>query len=472
MATQFVSPSEIRTKFSRALSSLYQNEVPLYASLLKAVQDVNDATLAANPSLKAQLIATDELDRLSLERHGAVRLGTADELRTVGRLFRVMSMHPVGYYDLGSAGVPVHATCFRPAAAAELSRNPFRVFASLLRTELISSPAPRALSREVLARRKIFSDRAVRLVRLCEEQGGLAGAEADEFVGEAVKTFGWHPTAVVTAGEYDVLARENPLLADVVAFPGPHVNHLTPRTLDIDEVQRAMLRARIPGKDAIEGPPLRKCPILLRQTSFKALEEGVRFPTERTGGRVSVDEAIEVGGVEGVHKARFGEIEQRGAAVTRKGLDMYDGMLRGARSRGLDAGKKGYKEAFATYPDTWKELRREGLVWCHYTATGKKGLETGDYEGLTRGELEEKLVEDGFVTYEPLVYEDFLPVSAAGIFQSNLGVKGNDVSKEAGKGDQEGFQKALGDLVIMDQMKLYEKSQAESMDKCLAHFGL
>ena len=51
------------------------------------------------------------------------------------------------------------------------------------------------------------------------------------------------------------------------------------------------------AKAQIEGPPRRSCAILLRQTSFKALSEAVRF-----------------GDQAGAHTARFGEIEQRGVA--------------------------------------------------------------------------------------------------------------------------------------------------------------
>jgi uncharacterized glyoxalase superfamily metalloenzyme YdcJ len=46
------------------------------------------------------------------------------------RLFAVMGMAPVGYYDLSVAGVPVHSTTFRPVTDAALAYNPFRVFTS------------------------------------------------------------------------------------------------------------------------------------------------------------------------------------------------------------------------------------------------------------------------------------------------------------------------------------------------------
>ena len=41
-----------------------------------------------------------------------------EELAGLRRLFAVMGMYPVGYYDLSPAGVPVHSTCFRPIDAS------------------------------------------------------------------------------------------------------------------------------------------------------------------------------------------------------------------------------------------------------------------------------------------------------------------------------------------------------------------
>jgi len=96
----------------------------------------------------------------------------------------------------------------------------------------------------------------------------------EAFIRQALETFRWHHTATVTAAQYRQLSDQHRLIADVVAFKGPHINHLTPRTLDIDQVQAAMPGKGITPKAVIEGPPRRHCPILLRQTSFKALDGG------------------------------------------------------------------------------------------------------------------------------------------------------------------------------------------------------
>ena len=163
-AACFVPANEIRTRFSRAMSEMYRKEVPQYGSLVELVADVNAQVLQANPALQAQMARTGEIDRLDVERHGAIRVGTAEELATLRRLFAVMGMEPVGYYDLSVAGVPVHSTAFRPVSDEALLANPFRVFTSLLRLELITDPALREQASAILARRQIFTPKALELI--------------------------------------------------------------------------------------------------------------------------------------------------------------------------------------------------------------------------------------------------------------------------------------------------------------------
>ena len=99
------------------------------------------------------------MDRISEERHGAIRVGTPAELAMLRRVFAVMGMYPVGYYDLSEAGVPVHSTAFRPVGDAALKINPFRVFTSLLRLDLIADTQLREEARKTLQARQIFSPR-------------------------------------------------------------------------------------------------------------------------------------------------------------------------------------------------------------------------------------------------------------------------------------------------------------------------
>ncbi|MEH3099071.1 2-oxoadipate dioxygenase/decarboxylase HglS [Sphingomonas adhaesiva] len=432
-----VSTDAIRTRFSAAMSAMYRDEVPLYGDLLSIVADVNDRVLADRPALQAELRAAGELDRLGVERHGAIRLATAAELAMMRRAFAVMGMWPVGYYDLSVAGVPVHSTAFRAVDDAALAANPFRVFTSLLRLDLIEDAALRAEAAAILAERRIFTDMGVRLIERAEAQGGLDDDEADRFVAELLETFRWHGDARVDAATYDRLNAAHRLIADIVSFRGPHINHLTPRTLDIDAAQAEMQARGIKAKAVIEGPPPRAVPILLRQTSFKAIEEDVTFPGDQAG----------------QHTARFGEIEQRGAALTPKGRALYDRLLEQARGGSQGSHAERLAAAFAAFPDTMEAMRTAGLAYFRYTLTDADGA------AITGGDLDDWIAA-GHVRATPIIYEDFLPVSAAGIFQSNLG---SDEQRSYGaSAAQAAFEAALG-AAVADEFALYANLEARSI---------
>ena len=394
-----VDPDILRARFSQALSEMYRREVPLYGTLLDLVARSN--RVSGNPD-----------HRLEVERHGAIRVGTAGELAFVGRLFAIIGLHPVGYYDLAVAGVPVHSTAFRPITTQALAVSPFRIFTSLLRLELIVDPALREEAAAILGRRRIATQRLLDLVSLAELEGGLPQELATEFIAEAMQTFRWHETAHVDAALYARLKAAHPLVADVVCFRGPHLNHLTPRTRDIDAVQMEMRRLGMNPKAVIEGPPRRQVPILLRQTSFQALSEPVLFQDD-------------LGSSPGTHTARFGEVEQRGAALTPKGRLLYDRMLAQLNGEISDGGPRdeAAMRIFGSFPDDLGSMRSEGLAFFRH------------------GER------------EPILYEDFLPVSAAGIFRSNLGSA--DAAASLVRGEQSRFEAALG-MPVLNEMALYQ----------------
>ncbi|MFB0690329.1 VOC family protein [Agrobacterium pusense] len=449
-----VSASDIRSSFSSAMSAMYRDEVPAYGTLMELVARVNEGVLASDPDLKSRLEATDNLSRISEERHGAIRLGTAAELAMMRRVFEVMGMYPVGYYDLSTAAVPVHSTAFRPVGEEALKRNPFRVFTSLLRLDLIADVILRQEARDILAERQIFTPGAVAMTEKAERERGLSEEDAARFVSEVLETFRWHDKANVELSMYHRLHDAHRLIADVVSFKGPHINHLTPRTLDIDKVQALMPDYGIAPKAVVEGPPTRKCAILLRQTSFKALEESVSF---RDG---------EGGWQAGTHTARFGEIEQRGIALTPKGRALYDKLLDETRKKvrpaadGSNAAayEAALAETFKAFPDDWASIRSQGLGYFTYALTGK-----ADRAAPASFDLD-TLIAEGVICFDPIVYEDFLPVSAAGIFQSNLG-DGAQQEFEASP-NQKRFETDLG-AQVLNEFDHYASIEKASLEACL-----
>jgi uncharacterized glyoxalase superfamily metalloenzyme YdcJ len=126
----------------------------------------------------------------------------------------------------------VHATAFRPVSTPSLARNPFRIFTSLLRLDLIPDVSLRGTISSI--------PDLPRLVLRGEEQGGLDANGATLLVQYALQTFRWHEESLVDPQTYDRFKACHPLVADIAAFKGPHINHLTPRVLDIDRAQAGM----------------------------------------------------------------------------------------------------------------------------------------------------------------------------------------------------------------------------------------
>ncbi|WVQ84274.1 hypothetical protein IAT38_006426 [Cryptococcus sp. DSM 104549] len=438
----FVDPDDLRASFCTALSNMYRDEVPLYGDLVSLVDEVNSEVTTASPGL------WEISDRLRVERHGAIRLGKPSELAMISRLFRQMGMYPVGYYDLSTSGVPVHATAFRPTTPSALAKHPFRVFTSLLRPELIPDEVLRKDVLKILEGREIFHPAVRELVAKSEAEGGLGESDAKELVERALETFKWHDRALVSEEVYTKMKKTHPLLADIAGFKGPHINHLTPRVLDIDKVQRLMAERGIPPKMVIEGPPVRICPILLRQTSFQALTEPILF-----AGATSDETA------HGSHRARFGEIESRGCALTPKGHELYQSLMKKAGAftptDDNDRWQSRLSTIFTSFPDSWSTLRSEKLAYFTYRVNPLP-FSPSSVRSL------EDLIKAGVVTFVPMVYEDFLPASAAGIFQSNLGAHEQQTTEGLpSKEEMEGY---LGGKT-WDYFELYEEMERASLEE-------
>lgn len=456
---------ELRTRFIFALSDMYKAEVPLYGTLVGIVRSVDASVLSALGKNTTSLPTRHEL-----ERHGAIRLGTKHELRTIRRLFAILGMYPVGYYDLGVIGFPLHATTFRPVTERSLQKNPFRVFTTLLRTEGLT-PEVSVKVESMLKQRELFTPRLVEIIEHVEAGRVMTDQDADDLISEALKTFKWHSRSAFSMDEYLVMKQIHPIVADISCFPSSHINHLTPRTLDIDLVQKEMVRLGLPAKERIEGPPPRRCPILLRQTSFRALEENIIFDKADCNG---ISE-------KGTHTARFGEVEQRGAAVTRKGRELYDRLLQYAtrESKHTEDFDSVLAQTFtAQFPDSWAELRTQGLVFFQYRPT-PAGLQYAKEDRIAKSQGQnadlEELIDRGLIEYEPLTYEDFLPFSAAGIFKSNVTGGLADEGKVQKtpseiKTGLEGLESSLG-CRVWDEFLLYEELQRKSIQHCERELG-
>jgi uncharacterized glyoxalase superfamily metalloenzyme YdcJ len=429
---------QIRAEFARRLSALYGREVPAYTTLVDVAHEVNRDVAAG---LGAQAERLGSLDRVTAERHGAIRVGTPAELAQLARIFGAMGMHPTGFYDLrdgpAATAVPVVSTAFRPSDPDELARNPFRVFTSLLAVpdRRFFSPDLAKRLTEFLTRRELFPPRLLELADQAEAQGGLE--EPTEFLDLATAAFALS-TEPVDRAWYDELTEVSAVAADIGGVGSTHINHLTPRVLDIDALYARMGERGIEMIEAIQGPPRWAGPdVLLRQTSFKALAEPRRF--------IEKDGRIGTGSL----RVRFGEVEARGIALTRAGRAAYE------------------QHGVSALPDTEPGLAAARLGVFTFTPVPERARDghppTADLA---------QLLAKGWLRAEPVVYEDFLPRSAAGIFRSNLSADGaKDDGRPGAELDADWLSGVL-DRPLLDPDQLYENRSQASERSALAVLDL
>jgi uncharacterized glyoxalase superfamily metalloenzyme YdcJ len=427
-------PWQLRAAFAARMADVYGREVPAYTALVDACEEVNRDVLARDGTEAERL---GSIRRVTAERHGAIRVGTPQELHDVARIFAALGMHPVGYYDLRDAApsyVPVVSTAFRPTDGDELARNPFRMFTSMLVTDdrRFFSAHLQARLDAFLARRVLFAPDLLELADRSADADGLDRDDAEEFLKLAVEAFTLS-SEPVDASWYAELERVSAVAADIGGLGSTHINHLTPRVLDIDELYARMSARGITMIDTIQGPPRLPGPaVLLRQTSFRALAEPRRMRT--ASGEV----------VAGKLRVRFGEVEARGIALTPHGRDRYDALI------GQDAATWA-----AALPGTELGLLRDDLAYFTVAASGA--------EIRRRGTIAQS-VADGALSAAPIVYEDFLPRSAAGIFQSNLTDKGRRDDAVAGTRRDAGWLSDVIGTPVAEPYALYAAQRDASVD--------
>ncbi|EST83136.1 hypothetical protein ECA0157_15643, partial [Escherichia coli ECA-0157] len=105
-------------------------------------------------------------------------------------------------------------------------------------------------------------------------------------------------------------------------------------------------------------------------------------------------------------------------------------------------------------------MRQQGLAWFRYRLTPSGEAHR---QAIHPGDDPQPLIERGWAAAQPITYEDFLPVSAAGIFQSNLG--NETQARNHGNASREAFEQALG-CPVLDEFQLYQEAEERSKRRC------
>lgn len=344
-----VPPWQLRTRLARSLSGQYGREVPGHTTLLDMAAQVNADVLHRDGATAQRL---GGIERVTAERHATLRVGTPAELRQAGRIFAALGMHPVGFYGphdtYGDAAT-------RPGAAVSTGPGGGPVVSTTFRPV-----DPADLARDGFRvftsvpvpgdRRFSFPPELLGLAERAEAGQGLPPEPARRFV------------ELATA-----------------AFRPSRLGHLTPRVLDLDELHRRMAERGVAVAGEIQGPPRWDGPdVLLRRASF----------------------------------GPWCTAEARGIALTPAGRARYHEMTAETdRLLAIDPVLSRQEAAAKVWamclPATEDGLARQDLAYFTYHATGpaaRRPHGLGPPAGLVG------LLHGGWITAEPIVHEDVLPV--------------------------------------------------------------
>jgi uncharacterized glyoxalase superfamily metalloenzyme YdcJ len=307
--------------------------------------------------------------------------------------------------------------------------------------------------------RQLFPEELLALADAAERYGSLDAVDAARLLNLAAASFTLSPDPVNRAW-YGELERISGVAADIGGVSTTHINHLTPRVLDIDDLYQSMQARGVPMIDEIQGPPRWDGPdVLLRQTSFRALAEPRAF--REVNGEVTRGEL----------RVRFGEVEQRGIALTPAGRDLYEHMVAEVDRTLLAASARSRQgvaaEVWARHlPATQEQLARTDLAYFTYSVADRA------CDGRTPPTGLPSLLDQGWLTGAPIVYEDFLPRSAAGIFASNLtGRSDVDAAQGEAERDIDWLSNAIGRSITVPE-HTYEQQRTTSLIHAAAKLGI
>lgn len=449
MSTEFVKPSWIRSEIVHKILAMFEKSMPIYEQMIAVARDINNKA------------GESEAKRLGKIMHAAIRCASDEELRTISDLFALMGDYPVNYYDLREK-VSVESTAYRPVTVEEIEQNGFRIFCSRLSLDCIPAEH-RPYVESIIARRNIFSDELLALIKTGKEQGGLNQEQADRFVAACVKLFTRPEEALISRAEYKKLNEINKVACQVLVSNSLAFNHLTPSVASVPAAHEEMLERGIKTIPVWQGPVGKD--FILRQTSCLAPPVTLKFPN----GDGTFEEAQ--------YQETFVEFEERLQALTPKGREMFEALFdQGKHNLKLKESDPGYaehyynvmREALASFPSEMQELWDQDLAYFRFEIVAAPPAQLPGSDSDT---LIDDLLASGTIRLVPQQYEDFFGPAATNIFNSNIGLE--DVSNVgvAKPDSQKTFEVALGREVV-NMYDYYSEIQEASKAQVCKQLGI
>ena len=297
---------------------MYAGEVPAYGTLVEVSGEVNADYVARHPRRRTPRLAAAG-HRRAARRHPGRQPGRAGRRRRPVRRVR----HAAGGLLRSCARAASRDSGGVDRFSAHRSRRAGAQSVSGVHVDA-GHPRPPILRRGPAYPRGERSSRTANCsTPPCSPRRGSIAAEgccdADEaqaFVAAAVAAFALSREPIDKSW-YDELSRVSAVAADIAGVSSTHINHLTPRVLDIDDLYRRMTRRGITMIDAIQGPPRTDGPAgAVAPDLFSRSRRTVPVPRQ---GRHRL--------APGQLRVRFGEVEARGVALTPPGRQRYDAAM-------------------------------------------------------------------------------------------------------------------------------------------------
>ncbi|MGB6245816.1 2-oxoadipate dioxygenase/decarboxylase family protein [Gordonia sp. (in: high G+C Gram-positive bacteria)] len=189
---------------------------------------------------------------------------------------------------------------------------------------------------------------------------------------------------------------------------------------------------------------------------------GEPHPSPQTDEQVLADGRLESGDLLRDRPGRIGQEGRRRyeEAIARIEATRTDGTM-DARNEAAAAVWREY------FPDSERGLHRDGLAYFTYAVPADRPAA----EPPADADVEE-LLSGGWLVAEPIVYEDFLPRSAAGIFSSNLVEAGAKNGEHDGAGYDLARLSTLIGRPIADPDELYRQQSQTSLNAATDALGL
>lgn len=433
---RWVESDEIRLKYVQMISDLFHSRYSVYGVVFDIVRDVNNMALIQNASLYDEMVKKGQKQTFSQELSAHYILFNPGDLGIIRRIFAVMGLYPVGFYNLDLNGKSLASTLFKPLNKIALKQQPFRITVSLANQSFDNE----CEQHNVPKNRLDLSEKFLGLLQKFEKYSALNELDVHYFIQELQENLHKPDYDMQCCEQRPFRSSMNQIRESIM------IRSTSLACLNLPKVIEELKHFDLYAIDDLDGPSDRKHPLLFNKMNINLRS---KHPDHQKSD--SDNQNIPVFTI---------QLEQRGLALTAKGHQFFKSILSNLKSRleprtrlSLVQKRKLMNQVFKRFPDSSYSLYRKGLAY--FTFSVNPEIEIIDDRYWTEEDLP-RLIRSKRILLTPLIFEDIYSsysVHASSSF---------DFVEE-----KKSFEAYLG-TCIHDEMRYYVLCQEQSLQTCLA----